>query len=78
MAYDPMAHGKLSDLYDQRDLLIFLSGKEWFNNQAIELLKKTFWLTFLKDDPDYPDIDWKHHLSLWEFSYEMSEYSIKT
>ena len=77
MVHDPMAHevwqadGKLLDLYDQRDLLIFLQGEEWFNNQAIELLKKTFW-------KDYPGQDWKHHLFLWEFEHEIPEYSIKT
>ena len=71
MAYDTTAHRKLFDLYDQRDLLIFLQGAEWFNNQAIELLKQTVY-------KDYPDRDWKHHLFLWEFEHEIPEYSIKT
>ena len=55
---------KLLDLYKSRDLLIFTQGPDWFNTQAIELLKGTV-------NKQYPNKDWAKELLFWELDNDM-------
>ena len=55
---------QLLDLYKNRDLLIFCEGCDWFNEQAIELLKVTL-------NKQYPDKDWYRELLFWELDNDM-------
>jgi hypothetical protein len=54
----------LLDLYKSRDLLIFVQGAQWFNEQAIELLKDTL-------NKQYPNKDWHRELLFWEIDNGM-------
>jgi hypothetical protein len=57
---------QLLELYKSRDLLIFLQGAEWFDQEAIKLLKGTL-------NKQYPNKDWHRELLFWELDHNIIE-----